>query len=342
MVKEKQGKTKTKKHPEMNNEEPDATEEHVAAKANVEVSVREKMDGDASIDLKMILKEIKDFRQDNAQQFREIKDQIKVTNDNLGLLEERVLDSDERIQAMEDAIGELAKLQSKLELQIIDQEGRSRRNNLRIYGVVEGEEKNAPTMTDFVERLLKENLPLTSSLDLHIERAHRALAAAPPEGAPPRSIIVRFLSYKTKDEVLKKAWQSKGFLWKGKQVNVDHDYAPDVLKQRQTYAEAKRVLKQRGIRFQTPFPAKLRVFYPDGTKLYNTAEDATKEMSEKGLPVSVFTPPENLMSRIKKLTWFTAEGRRRTPQLQRARENLTQAGSSSIKDRLQQFRREQS
>ncbi|KAK7944293.1 hypothetical protein WMY93_000021 [Mugilogobius chulae] len=127
----------------MNNEEPDATEEHVAAKANVE-------------------------------QFREIKDQIKVTNDNLGLLEERVLDSEERIQAMEDAIGELAKLQSKLELQIIDQEGRSRRNNLRIYGVVEGEEKNAPTMTDFVERLLKENLPLTPSLDLYIERAHRA------------------------------------------------------------------------------------------------------------------------------------------------------------------------
>lgn len=54
--------------------------------------------------------------------------------------------------------------------------------------------EKCPTIKDFVENLLREYLQLPSTLNLHTERAHRALP-------PPRSIIVRFLSYK-KEEIL--------------------------------------------------------------------------------------------------------------------------------------------
>lgn len=47
---------------------------------------------------------------------------------------------------MEDAMMELLKRQVKLEARLTDQEGRSRRDNIRIHGIVEG-------MTVFVENL---------------------------------------------------------------------------------------------------------------------------------------------------------------------------------------------
>lgn len=114
-------------------------------------------------------------------------------------------------------------------------------------------------------------------MDLQIERAHRALGLAPREAVPPRSIIVKFLNYRTKEEILRIAWHKKGFIWKKAQIKLDNDYAPSVLKKRQEYTEAKKVLKENGIRFWTPFPGRLRVLYPDGTHIYNTTEEATKE-----------------------------------------------------------------
>ncbi|CAL9691046.1 unnamed protein product [Knipowitschia caucasica] len=336
-------KTKTRRLTvkEVEENEASASGDDTSSNANddtvTEANCEEVM-AEEDINLKMIFKEIKDFRKDNAQQLKEVKEEIQTINARLEEVEDRVSGSEQRIQTMEDVMGELLKLQAKLESQLIDQEGRSRRNNVRIYGVIEGEENNSPSMIDFVEKLLKENLQLPPTLNLHVERAHRALAAVPPDGAPPRSIIARFLNYKIKDEVLRKAWQSKGFLWKGKQISFDNDYAPEVLKQRQSYMEAKKMLKQRGIRFQTPFPAKLRVFYQDGVKLYNSAEDATKDMRERGFPVTVYKPPETLLSRIKKLTWDTVERKRGTPLHP---ETTRQAAPSSVKERLQQYRWEQ-
>lgn len=331
MVRDRQTKSKSKKQTEIMNEVTEANEDIDLASASAG------SEKEGNIDLRAILMEIKDFRKDNTQQLQEIKGEINATNARLVDVESRILDAEERVQSVEDIVTELFKIQSRLETQLTDQEGRSRRNNIRIYSIPEGEEKNATSMIDFIENLLKENLQLPTTLNLQIERAHRALAPAPPDGAPPRSIVARFLSYRTKEEVLRKAWQKKGFIWKGKQINLDNDYAPNVLRQRQSYAEAKKILKERGIRFQTPFPAKLRVFYSDGTRVYTTAEEATKDMSEKGLPVTVIKPPATMMEQLKSLTWSMSDGNRRKQHRDGVR---TTRARPSTKERLEQFRRE--
>lgn len=59
-------------------------------------------------------------------------------------------------------------------------------------------------------------------------------------------------------------------------ISLDHDYAPAILAKRREYAEAHRVLKANNIRFQTLFPAQLKVFYKDGTKTYETVAEATQ------------------------------------------------------------------
>lgn len=64
-----------------------------------------------------------------------------------------------------------------------------------------------------------------------------------------------------KEDVLKKAWQNKGFDFQGKRIHLDHDYALELLRKRREYTEAKATLKEMNIRFQTLFPARLQVFY---------------------------------------------------------------------------------
>ena len=103
----------------------------------------------------------------------------------------------------------------------------------------------------------------------------------PPREAPLRSVVVKMSSYRMKEELLRVAWQKQGFQHLGKRVNLDHDYAPAVLKNRREYAEAKTVLKEKKIRFQTPFPARLRVFYQEGVVMYGSAEEGAPSVGNQ-------------------------------------------------------------
>lgn len=334
-LRDRQSKVKLKKTAQNAETHGDPSPESSLASCNVSSLANDSgEEGEANMEtsLDIILAEIKDFRQDNKQQLEEIKEEISKTKKRLDEVEERVSNTEERMQSIEEVTVELIKLQARLEERQEDQEGRSRRNNIRVYSIPEGSENESPSMIEFVGKLLKHGLSLAEDVDLQIERAHRALGPAPKEGAPPRSIIIKFLSYKTKEEILRSAWQKRGFMWKNKQINLDNDYAPSVLKKRQQYMEAKRVLKEKGIRFQTPFPARLRVFYAAGTRTYNTAEEATKEMAEKGLQVAVIKPPETLLEQIRRLSW-SVSGRRGQTQTHTRR-------GSTFRDKLQRFSRD--
>ncbi len=163
--------------------------------------------------------------------------------------------------------------------------------------------KRGSSVVPFVEDLLMKSLELPATMTLNVERANCALAPRPPAEAPPRSLVVKVSSYRIKEEILRKAWQKKGFEFQGKRAYLDHDYAQELLKKRKEYAEAKAVLKRKNIRFQTLFQARLRVFYEDGTVIYGLAEEATVDMAKRGLPVTVLEKPTSLLKRISQMTW---------------------------------------
>lgn len=235
---------------------------------------------------------------------------------------------------------ELLKHQIQLDAKLVALESQSRRENIRIYGVQEELEQNAQSMAAYVEHLLRENLEIPATVKLTVERAHRSLAARPPPDAPPRSIIAKLASYRMKEEVLRLCWQKKGFQLNGKRVNLDHDYVPEVLAKRKDYAEAKVVLKQNKIRFQTPFPAKFRVFYEDGAVLYDSAEAATRDMARRGFNVNIISPentcPQTLLQQAQHLTWRKAKKTTLRPP------TATAQGSrmTSYQEKLRAFRRE--
>ena len=282
------------------------------------------------VDLALILRELRGFRQDNKKQMQELKGEIAKTNARVDQAESRIVGNEERLQNVEEILAEMLTIQETLQAKLTDLEGRSRRENMRIYGVTEGKEGEARSLVPFVAKMLRESLNIPAETPLQIQRAHRALAPVPQEGAQPRSIVVKFLTYTMKEEVLKQAWDKKGFTWQNCKISLDHDYAPEVLAERKKYGEARRVLKTNNTRFQTLFPARLKVHHADGVKTYGSAEEATEDLAKRGLAVQVLKRPATIWERIRRFSWQTA-GERRPPRANKA--------APGYRERLQAFRR---
>lgn len=206
--------------------------------------------------------------------------------------------------------------------------------NLRLYNVHEGVETGT-LMVDYVEKLLRNSLDIPQSMSLGIERAHRALGPRPRPSKNGEekscSIIVGFAGFTTKEEILRKAWTKKTVLWDERRIYFDQDYPPSILQKRKEYAEAKRVLKRHKIRFQTPYPYKLRVFYENGTQLYQSAEEATTDMITRRLPVTKVTTRESLTEQVARSAWSAAGGQQRR--------DAGDAREKVIREKLQIYRR---
>ncbi|KAL1277194.1 hypothetical protein QQF64_023867 [Cirrhinus molitorella] len=146
-----------------------------------------------------------------------VQERKQQENKRIEEAEDRITEAEEQIQQTGEVLIELLKRQTQLKSKITDQEGRSRRDNIRIYGVPENSENGSSTI-EFIEKLLKDGLDLDPSTELHIQRAHRALAPKPKDNARPRSIVVKFLRFKTKKDILGKVWRKGGLTWNNTRI----------------------------------------------------------------------------------------------------------------------------
>lgn len=229
-----------------------------------------------------IKKQLGEMGTDINQKMEVIAGQLAATSRRLEEAEERIVEVETFGVEAKEVISNMQKTQLALQAKITELEGHSRRNNIRIYGINEGAE--GTSMTNFVENLIKTELGASTGLDdLGIERAHRSLGLKPPDNAPPRSTVVRFTRYTTKEKILSAAWK-KPITMDGKRVFFDNDYAAGVMEKRKEYRLIKRVLKEKGIRFHTPL-AKMRVFLDSGTVTYESADRAAEDLRARGFPI---------------------------------------------------------
>ncbi|CAL1615301.1 unnamed protein product [Knipowitschia caucasica] len=259
--------------------------------------------------LRAIKTDLQEFRVENKNDFRNMKEELR--NDmkaELALLkgevyqsisentekanaleiklaeaEARIADAEKLNAAMKDALTKVMKNQMIVQSKLTDIEGRSRRNNIWIYGVKEGSESDS--MLQFMDGLLKKTLSLPQDMNLRMQRAHRALTRKPEGDAPPRSIIINFQEYTLKEDILKRAWAQR-IMHDGQRISFDHDYATDVVQKRREYGNIKRALKEKSVRFQTPLD-KIRIHWDTGARTYGSAREAAIEMRRRGYVVPV-------------------------------------------------------
>lgn len=271
-------------------------------------------------------KDMASFREDVNEKLNEIVTDLKETKDRAEEATQRVADMEEWTAVANEVLTQSLKNQEQIQAKLTDLEARSRRNNIRIYGIPEDVEGD--NLQEFIESLIKTELPLQDT-DLGIQRCHRALGPKPPQNASPRSVVIFFQEYRTKELVLRSAWKKGEIRLDQQRLYFDQDYPAEIQKKRRAYAPIRKLLKEKGLRFQTPPPARLRVFLDSGPVIYNSAAEAAEDLRRRGYTLddtakevsSAVTPAEML----RKLSWEMVEAKRRNSDThgERARKKLS-------------------
>ncbi|MGH0121947.1 UNVERIFIED_CONTAM: hypothetical protein FKN15_004807 [Acipenser sinensis] len=111
-----------------------------------------------------------------------------------------------RLAGIDSTCSLLSSENNKLRAKIDDLENRSKRNNLRVIGVLEGIEEGRPTefMSSFLNKLFVQiGLDSLPALD----RAHCSAAQKPREGDLPRPLILKVHHFQVKEQLLRLARQ---------------------------------------------------------------------------------------------------------------------------------------
>ena len=119
---------------------------------------------------------------------------------------------------------------------LVDLEDRSRRNNLRVDGMIESERENWEVTEEKVRSLFREQLNISE--DIEIDRAHRV---GRWDKNKPRTVILRCHSYKQKVEIQRAAKKLKGT-----GVYINDDYSNETLQIRKELLKTARELKLQG------------------------------------------------------------------------------------------------
>ena len=228
-------------------------------------------------------KDMTDLKRDINSKLTEVGEKLESQGRSIAEAEQRISDVETSGTVTKEVILKLLKQQRKLQEKVTDLSSRSRRNNIRIFSVAEDSEAHSESMIKFVENLITTQLAI--NVPLQIQRAHRSLAKKPAPGDRPRSIIVNFLQFEVKEAVLGLAWKNKVEV-NSKPCYFDHDFPEEVMAKRRSYGEIKKVLKQSGIGYKTPF-TKIRIKWSTGEKTYEDARAAAREMNARGLQVTV-------------------------------------------------------
>uniref|UniRef100_A0A3Q3DZE8 L1 transposable element RRM domain-containing protein n=1 Tax=Hippocampus comes TaxID=109280 RepID=A0A3Q3DZE8_HIPCM len=218
--------------------------------------IRAKMDtGQQHLDVKLdrIVKQMEELKQglenlreETNRKLESVNADIRGQRKDIEMLEERAGEVEEWSTEVQEILTVSLEHQRKLQQKVADLEGRSRRNNIRIWGLKEGVERDSTT--DYVDKLIHKELGISEDIQLEIQRAHRALAPKAQLNKPPRAMIVNFLRFNIKENVLKTAWRTP-LQVEGNRVTFDHDYAIEVAAKRREYAGLKKILKEKRIRF---------------------------------------------------------------------------------------------
>ncbi|CAI5638836.1 unnamed protein product [Oreochromis niloticus] len=290
--------------------------------------VQDNLKGEIAEKIGLVKTEMSEFRKEVGQRLDEIVTDMKEVTSRIEEVEQRVNEVEEVTVDLKDVLGHTLQLQEDLQTRLSDLEARSRRNNIRVHGIPEGEEGD--NMLEFMENFIKKELPLPDT-NLGIQRCHRSLGPKPPPGSNPRSVVIHFLEYKIKDLVLRSAWTKKEIRLKGRRVYFDQDYPSDILAKRKAYNTIRRILKEKGLRFQTLYPSRLRVFYESGPVIYNNAQDASEDLEKRKLMEKGADDPIPRIPALKPRTpfWERASGAPRQTREERMK---------YIQEKLQRFK----
>lgn len=230
--------------------------------------------------------------EDIMEELKILKPFVIETNATLQRLEEkwstldsRVTEVEQRLSDTQDVIPQVAAMSKEISLlkaQTEELENRNRRNNLRIYGIPEGEEGS--DMLAFLKLHIPKIVGLNGSIDLNLQRAHRigpisSSTSSSSAGSRPRGIIVLFLEYTQLMTVLSAAKLRKQMLWSGQKVFFSQDVARATAARRKEFLSFRPALRLMNARYGLVHPCFFKVTHKDRTYSFDRPEDLRQFIS---------------------------------------------------------------
>jgi hypothetical protein len=109
----------------------------------------------------------------------------------------------------------------------------SKRPNLKIMGIKEGEEVQAKGMHNIFNKTKTENFPyLEKAMPIQVQEASRTLNRHDKNRTTPRNIIIKTTSTETRERILKAVKEKKQITYKGKPIKITADFSTATLKAR--------------------------------------------------------------------------------------------------------------
>lgn len=208
---------------------------------------------------------------------------INSLNSKVRDIETAATDMDRRIAELETTCKTLDSENRRIKEKMDDLENRSRRNNLRIIGIPEGAEGSQPTMfmeSFFTELFGASKLPSPPE----IERAHRAPIPKPQPGAQSRPMLVRFLRFQAKEEILRLSRQQGQLLYKNSRVHIFPDLSAELRNRRNEFKSVKLKLHEAGLKFRMQYPARLIFSFDGSAHKFDSAAEASSFLNATVLP----------------------------------------------------------
>ncbi|KAI4799947.1 hypothetical protein KUCAC02_016485 [Chaenocephalus aceratus] len=187
----------------------------------------------------------------------------------------------------------LSTVQEKMlgfEQKIADLEDRNSRCNIRVYGLREDAEGDAPVQ--FLERMIPTWSPALKQLKPEIERAHRIFRGGPPtEGERPRAFIFCCLRFSTCQAILREARKHPPSIG-NRALRFAADFSDYTAKRRRAFSRA--LAREKGTDAFLIYPATLKIIMSYSTYLFTSAVDAERFLEKRPSPGCLVDVPAEL------------------------------------------------
>lgn len=212
----------------------------------------------------------------------EIKGKVSALSSRIEEVEKRVVELEDSADASKRQIEIIQKEMQKLRDHVCDLVNRGRRCNVKILGIPELKDKN--DMIQFRQReipvMLERQFP---SLD--IQWAHRVPTGLPRQdqwdGDWLRPILVNFLRYQVKEDILRAARDKGQVLWQGSRIMFSPDYSKQTTERRVSFKQVKSELKNKGVEYSLHFPTILEIKLNGARHRFNSPEEASQFINKK-------------------------------------------------------------